>query len=181
MGFLRWFYIEAKSFKFAVEEGVSVLWIFERSRGVLRSVFLGKVSVAWLLDMVEALTQAEGLKECLKSSRVGSRAFLAQCSNRQGCFLALAEYGGGGGRRGCIVILEGKEGTKWSGFCPLLHKVLEFFNLFTGTGRRVLATRKRLGDSPSTETGGNPKAAALRASLEALIVAVGKGTCAEPW
>jgi hypothetical protein len=31
----------------------------------------------WLLETVEALPQAEGLKEFLKSSRVNSRAFFA--------------------------------------------------------------------------------------------------------
>ena len=58
MGVSGWLYLESKSFKFAVEEGVSVLLIFERSRSVLCSVFLGKISMSWLLETVEALPQA---------------------------------------------------------------------------------------------------------------------------
>jgi hypothetical protein len=45
MGKSRWFFLESKSFEFAVKEWFSVLRIYERSRGVLCSVFLGEVSV----------------------------------------------------------------------------------------------------------------------------------------
>lgn len=55
----------------------------------------------------------EGLKEFVKSSKVANKAFIAQrCSNSHGCFLALAEYGGGG-QKGFIVILKGREGKGW--------------------------------------------------------------------
>lgn len=40
-------------------------------------MFLGKVSVVWLVATVEALVQGEGLTEFVKSSRVGSVAFIA--------------------------------------------------------------------------------------------------------
>jgi len=43
--------LKAKIFELPVEEGFSVL----RSRGVSRAVHLRKVSLAWLLDTVEAL------------------------------------------------------------------------------------------------------------------------------
>lgn len=87
-----------------------VLRIYERSRGVLCSVFLGKVSVIWLLATMEALSQVEGLKEFVKSSKVGNKAFIAlHCSNKHGCFLAVAEYGGGGWK-GLVVILKGRGG-----------------------------------------------------------------------
>lgn len=59
MGNSRWFFVKSKLFEFAVE-GVAVLQIYERSRGILCSVFLGEVSVAWLLAIVEALSQVEG-------------------------------------------------------------------------------------------------------------------------
>lgn len=63
-------------FELSVEEGISVLRIVERSRGVSRAVHLEKVSVAWLLATVEALILGEGLKEFPKSSRVGNKAFI---------------------------------------------------------------------------------------------------------
>jgi hypothetical protein len=36
MGVSGWLFAEAKSFEFVVDEGVSILRIFERSRGIFR-------------------------------------------------------------------------------------------------------------------------------------------------
>lgn len=47
------------------------------SRGVSRVVFLGKVNVAWLSAIMEVLIQGEGLRDFVKSSRVGNRVFIA--------------------------------------------------------------------------------------------------------
>jgi hypothetical protein len=92
------------------EEGVSVLRFYERSRGFVRLVSLGKVTVIWLLATMEALRLAEGSKAFVKSSRVGSKAFIAKrCLNKFGLFLAVVEYGGGD-QRAFLVILEGKGG-----------------------------------------------------------------------
>jgi len=55
MGFLSWFYVEAKAFKLSVEEGCFALRIIERSGGVSRAMFMGKVSVEWLFATVETL------------------------------------------------------------------------------------------------------------------------------
>jgi hypothetical protein len=76
MGNSRWFFVESKLFEFEVG-GVAVLQIYERCRGVLCSFFLGEVSVAWLLTIVEALFQVEGMEEFVKSSRVMNKAFIA--------------------------------------------------------------------------------------------------------
>lgn len=54
MGFLIWFYVEAKAFELLVEKGLSILRFMERSRGVPRVVYTGKVIVAWLSAIVEA-------------------------------------------------------------------------------------------------------------------------------
>jgi hypothetical protein len=43
-----------------------------------RLVSLGKVSVIWLLATMEALYLAGGSKVFVKSSRVGSKAFIAK-------------------------------------------------------------------------------------------------------
>lgn len=69
--------------------------------------------MVWPLATVEALLQAEGLKEFVKSSRVGNVAFIAQhWSNKHGRFLAVVEYGGGG-RSGFPVLVEGRGGMGW--------------------------------------------------------------------
>lgn len=50
------FFVEAKSFEFSVEAGVSIVTIFERSKVVLCSVVLWKVIVLWLLAIVEVVS-----------------------------------------------------------------------------------------------------------------------------
>lgn len=62
MGYSSWFCIEAKSFEFTFEVDVWVLLVFERNRGFVHLVLLGKVTVSWLLDTIESLSQAEGAK-----------------------------------------------------------------------------------------------------------------------
>lgn len=80
--------MKLNSFEFTFKVGVSVLQVFERSRDSVRSVFLVKVTMSWLLDTIE-LFQAEGAKEFVKSSRVGSKAFIVQhCANKFDRFLA---------------------------------------------------------------------------------------------
>jgi hypothetical protein len=87
-GVFELFFFEAKAFNCSIEEGLAMLRNLEKSRGVSRAVFLGKV-IVWLSATMEALIQGEELREFEKSSRVGSRAFIAQTgSNIQG---ALAE------------------------------------------------------------------------------------------
>jgi hypothetical protein len=77
--------VEAKSFEIALEEGVLVLRVFERSRGIVHFVSVGRVSVNWLLATMEDLLLAEVLKEFLRSSKVGLKAFIAQrCPNKFG-------------------------------------------------------------------------------------------------
>jgi len=68
------------------------------------------------LATVEALPQAAGLKDYVKSSWVGNKAFITErCFNKHGRFLAGAEYGDGGGR-GYIIIPEGKDCKGWRAF-----------------------------------------------------------------
>jgi hypothetical protein len=56
MGYLGFFYVEAKAFeicsKFCVGGGVQLA---ERSRGLLRAVFLERVSINWFRKSMEAL------------------------------------------------------------------------------------------------------------------------------
>lgn len=97
MGYSSWFCIEAKSSEFMFEVDVLILRVFERDRGPVCLIFLSKVIVSWLLDTMESLFPAEGAKEFLKFSRVGSKAFIIQyCAIKFGCFLVVMEYGGGG-------------------------------------------------------------------------------------
>jgi hypothetical protein len=55
MGYSSSFFVEAMVFELLAVDWSFVLRIVERSGGVSRAVLLGKVSVGWLLGIVEAL------------------------------------------------------------------------------------------------------------------------------
>jgi hypothetical protein len=59
-----------------VEGGSSVLRILERIGGNVRSIHLGRVSVAWLLATVEALVQENEMKDFQRTSKLGSQPSL---------------------------------------------------------------------------------------------------------
>lgn len=102
----------------------------------MHSMSLGKAFVLWLLAIVVEVLNAETRKEFLKSSRVGSKAFIVQRhANRNGRYLVIGEYGGGG-RRSSIIIPEGREGKGWYEWVIELQKVATFFNVSDSGGRR---------------------------------------------
>jgi hypothetical protein len=62
-----------KAFKLSVEEGTLVVCFVERSKGVYRVVFLGKIR---LLAIVEAMVKGDNLKGFVRTSRVGSKSYI---------------------------------------------------------------------------------------------------------
>jgi len=56
MGYVRFFYVEAKSFEirseFSVEDGIRLA---ERSTGLFRAVFLNKLSLRWFRRLMKEL------------------------------------------------------------------------------------------------------------------------------
>jgi hypothetical protein len=56
LGYLSWFFVEAKFFEFSTEDGISFLHINERCTCVLVSIFLGKVSGSSLLVTMGGLS-----------------------------------------------------------------------------------------------------------------------------
>jgi hypothetical protein len=112
---------------------------------------------------MEAVSQVEGLKEFVKSSKVGNKAFIAlHCSNKHGCFLAVAEYGGGG-RKGLVVIPKGRCGRGWRGFALELQKFLESLQSSCSTGIRANPPGVSRGGYPLTGMGVFPLVPVLRA------------------
>lgn len=100
----------------------------------MHSLSLGIASVNWSLATLGDLLLVEASMEFLKSSRVGSKAFIAQkCANKFGRYLAFPEYEGGV-RRGFVVIPKGRGGRGWACFVPELRKVLETFQTSFGNG-----------------------------------------------
>jgi hypothetical protein len=143
MGLSRWFFVETKSFEFAMEEGVSVSRGFERSRGIMCSTSMGKVTVLWLLAILEELLKAETSKVFLKFTRVGSKAYIVQrCANRFGHYLFVAEYCSCG-QRGFIVVPE-RGGKGWSGFVHELRKTTELSQASSDDGQKASPSRSTL-------------------------------------
>lgn len=58
--------------------GIPVLRIFERSRGYMRSISLGKASILWLFSIMEEVLNAEVTKEFLKKNSAGSKVFFVK-------------------------------------------------------------------------------------------------------
>jgi hypothetical protein len=94
----------------SVVEGCSVLHFVERSKGVFLVVYMGKLTMEWLLANVEALVRGEAPKEFIKSHRFSSRAFLAQrCMNSHG---SRKVPGISRVWRGFVIIPEGMKGME---------------------------------------------------------------------
>lgn len=78
MGYLGFFYVEAKAFEIRSEAGFQGIHLAKRSRGMFRAEMLGKPSVLWLRSTVEDLIRGTELKEFYRSFRSGSTVCVAQ-------------------------------------------------------------------------------------------------------
>jgi hypothetical protein len=121
----RWFFVEAKTFTFSVAEGASGIRVVERRKGHSGVVFLSFQCAEWLVSTVEVVSRSQVDSEFVKSFREGSEVFiLRKGGNNSGRFLELAVYAVGG-RKGLILIPEGREGRGWCRFTDELGKVLK--------------------------------------------------------
>jgi hypothetical protein len=128
MGYVGFFYVEAKSFElcseFCVGDGIRIV---ERSRGLFRVMFLSKLSVGWFRRSMEKLRQGGEMREFCRTFRVGSTVHILQRrGNTHGRFLEFSEYGNGG-RRAFVIILVGREGSGWANCLAQLRKLEKFF------------------------------------------------------
>lgn len=129
MDFASWLHVEAKTFEFSVAD---VLQLEESRRGLSCVVFMGKLCVEWLRFKVEALVRNTKVKKFIHSFRDGSKAFIVhRGANESGRFLEVAAYAVGG-RRGLIMLSNGRGGQGWSGFAAELKKVLSFLSSSVG-------------------------------------------------
>ena len=133
MGGSRCFCIESKLFQLVVEEGgwYYSLRIFERSRYLMKLVFMGKNVAQWLMKSLEQIVVGFSPKY-FYSFRDGDVAYtLQQNSNSFGLFLLLTELKVGGSRRS-IIILVGRAMNGWRVFGLELRKLLELDNYVNG-------------------------------------------------
>jgi len=105
MGYVGYFYVEAKSFEFrsdvCVGDGVRLA---EWNKGLFRAVFLNTLSVGWFRRAMEELKQVGEIRDFCRTYRVGSTVLILQRrGNEHGSFLELSEYAFGG-RRSSVMI-----------------------------------------------------------------------------
>lgn len=132
LGMENCFFVEAKSFSFSVEIGKSKVWLEERKKGFIRVVSLGLRCVAWLIEMVEEVLLSAGAEEFVKTTPEASNVVtVKRGGNRDERFLEVA-FQVMGCRRGFILLLEGREGRRWSRFSGGLSKAIAFFEAMKG-------------------------------------------------
>jgi hypothetical protein len=126
---MEWrFFVEAKSFVLSVREGEPVVRLEERRKGFAGSVILGVQCTGWLVSMVEVVLRNPGVEEFVKSYREGLKMLLVRRGgNRADRFLELRVHAEGG-RKGLILLPEGREGRGWSRVAGELSKALAFLD-----------------------------------------------------
>jgi hypothetical protein len=137
MGYVGFFYVEAKSFEilfeFCVGDGIRLA---EWSKGLFRAMFLSKASVEWFRKSMEELRQGREIQDFCRTFRVGSMVHILQWrGNAHGRFLELYEYGNGG-RRMFVILPEGRDGCGWAN-CLAQFRKLENYEKKAVGGKRV--------------------------------------------
>lgn len=77
MGYLEFFYVEAKSFEFQSEVSGGAQLV-ERSIGVFRAVVLGRLSVFWLPKSLEVLIKGDNLCKNWRTFHLVNTAYVLQ-------------------------------------------------------------------------------------------------------
>jgi len=127
---LCWWSVESKEFALSVVGGCTCIRIFEKRKGVTRSILLDKDEAAWLLKFFHDLVTVKDRKVFWNQSVLGfPRILVQQCSNRQDFFLTIEEYEGRR-RRGFVLVPQGIFGEGWKCFGKELR--LAFNSLHAG-------------------------------------------------
>jgi hypothetical protein len=128
------FLVESKSLAFPVLVRAMALRVEEKRKKFLGVVILNYQSSEWLASTLEVLLGLLEEKELVKSFREGSKLLIAQRGgNKAGLFLEVSSFGFGG-RKGFIVIPEGRGGWGWIKFSDELRKVVDFLSVSVGSG-----------------------------------------------
>ncbi|GMY14512.1 hypothetical protein FCV25MIE_09751 [Fagus crenata] len=126
MGGTRHVFIESKAFELTFDHGggAHVVRLYERGKDTLRSIFMGMKSAKTLLDALEELVSLKHTGDFVRTIRKGETVFIAQrCNNAKGRFVTIQAIHRGG-RRGSIIIPEGRNSNGWRGFALELRRIL---------------------------------------------------------
>jgi hypothetical protein len=139
----RNFTVESKSFSLSVLEGASMVRVEEKRKSFVGVIVLSTRCSDWLASTLETLLGFSGDHDFVKSFKEGSKLLIAQRGeNKAGRFLEAAAYGLGG-RRGLILIPEGRGGWGWRKFSSELRIVS--VSLSAGCGLGLSASNKKDG------------------------------------
>jgi hypothetical protein len=137
----RNFTVESKFFSLSVLEGASMVRVEEKRKSFFVVIVLSTRCSDWLASMLETLLGFSGDHDFVKSFREGSKLLIAcRGENKAGRFLEAAAYGLGG-RRGLILIPEGRGGWGWRKFSGELRTVS--VSLSVGCGLGLSASDKK--------------------------------------
>jgi hypothetical protein len=158
-----WWSVESKEFALSVVGACTGIRIFEKRKGVTRSILLDKDEAAWLLKFFHDLVTVKDRRVFWNQSVSGFPRILAQqCSNRHGFFLTIEEYEGRR-RRGSALVPKGIFGEGWKRFGEELR--LAFNSLHAGSTSYSKHLRKEV-SQPEPKSGLRKSfAEVLRSSL----------------
>jgi hypothetical protein len=126
------FTVESKTFVFSVLEGASTMRVGEKRKSFSGVIFISPSCSEWLASTLESLVGVPEDQAFIKSFREGSRVLIARRGrNQAGRFLEAASFGMGG-RKGFILIPEGRGGWGWIKFSEELRKSAALFSASVG-------------------------------------------------
>jgi hypothetical protein len=122
---MEWrFSIGAKSFCLLTKEGCLDLRLEEKRKWFVGVIFVSQPCASWLVDTVEEASQSQAKVDIAKSYREGDKALMVHGGvNKAGSFLEVVVFTEGG-RKGIILLLEGRGGRGWCRFVNELQRML---------------------------------------------------------
>lgn len=133
------FIVESKTFVFSVLDGASMPRVGKKRKSFCGEIFISPSCSELLASTLEILVGFPEDQVFIKSFREGLRVLIARRGcNQAGRFLEAASFGMGG-RKGFILIPEGRGGWGWIKFSDELRKAIDSLSALVGGGVWVLA------------------------------------------
>jgi len=148
------FIVESKIFVFSVLDRVSMMRVGEERKSFSGEIIINSQCSEWLASTLEILLCHLEDQDFIKSFREGSKILIARRgSNQASRFLEAATFGMGG-RKGFIVIPEGRRGWGWLKFSDKLRKARDYLSTKAGCGSgSSLASVKTVGKEEEVRPG----------------------------
>jgi hypothetical protein len=121
----RWS-VESKDLELVVAGGETWVRFRENCKEKMRSIFLERDEIAWLVRIFEELVIVDDSRVFWNQASLGFPRVIAQrCFNRHGSFLLVEEYAGSR-KSGVVLVPEGRRGEGWDLFGSALRCVNEY-------------------------------------------------------